>query len=132
MISESIGYSIYGKTVTDRPVLVECKPEATVQGEIHLSANADVFSASVYQTQSPTGVDKYEALGSDLFTGTILGYTGLNSDIAFTFVPSEINSPTGAIDGEYYGLKFIGTETGVFGGKTVADVIVKMTADLEV
>jgi hypothetical protein len=132
MITESIGYSIYGKTVMDRPCLVECKPDATVQGEIHMSKDADVFSASVYKTQAPTGVNKYEALGADLYTGTILGYTGLNDSIAFTFDPSKINSPTGAINGEYYGLKFIATETGIFGGKTVSDVIVKMNADLEV
>jgi len=132
MIYEDIQYSIYGKTVADRPVVAECKPDATVHGQIHFNYEADTFAAKVYKTQAPTGVNKYEAIGPDLYTGTVLGFTGMGADLSFTLDPSKINSPTGAIDGEYFGVKFVATETGIFGGKSVADVIVKMTADLEV
>lgn len=126
MISENLKYTIYGKQVTNKPVVVECKPNATVNGNIRLGADADVFTCNIYKTQSPTGISKYEALGSDLFTSTICRYTGAAMDIEFVFTPSEINTPTGAIDGEYYGIKFIASETGIFGGKSVADVIVKI------
>jgi hypothetical protein len=132
MIHEEIKYTIYGKTVTDRPVVAECKPDATCNGQIYLDHAADTFSAKVYKTSAPTGISKYEADGPDLYTGTILGYTGMDSSLDFTFNPAAVNSPTGAIDGEYYDVKFIASETGIFGGKSTVDIVIKMTANLEV
>ena len=130
MIKEDLEYTIYGKKASDRPVLAQCKPDATLQGTVHFNRSMDVYAAEVYAVQSPTGVSAYETVGSNLYTGSILGFTGYGSDAAFTFVPSSINTPTGAIDGELYGIKVIGSETGIFGGRAVADVIVEMNSDL--
>jgi hypothetical protein len=132
MIQEDLTYSIYGKNVTGRPVVVECKPDATCDGQIHLSHDADVFEAKVYKVLAPTGGDGYAIQGQDLYTSNICGYTGYQSDIVFSLVPSAIDAPTGALSGDLYGLKFIASETGIFGTKAVADVIVKIKADLEI
>ena len=133
MISENIEYSIYNKIVTDRPVVTQCTVGSTVNGAIHLPDPADIFSVRVYKVASPTGsVSKYEAIGPNIYNSTILGYTGYQSDITFVVDPTQISFPTGALDGEYYGIKFIATETGIFGGKTVADIIMKMNVDIEV
>jgi len=132
MISETIRYTIYGKQTSSAPVTIECKPDASVPGTISLSRDYDVYGAKVYPIYTPTGVDRYEASGPDISTHSILAWTGLNSSIDFNFTPSEINSPTGAQDGEMYGIKFTAQETGNMGTKSVSDVIVKINSDIEV
>ena len=130
-MTQTIRYSIGGNASTREPVVAKVNSKATLEGCIDIPGTADVFSASVNKICSQTGVEKYEVLGPDLFSSSILAFTGLDSEITFVLDPSQINPTTGAIHGELYGLKFIATETGAPNHKYVADVIVDISDRIE-
>jgi hypothetical protein len=130
-IEKQIIYSVYGKTTTSEPCLVQAKPDETVQGTVTFPGNMSTFDGRLYRTSSPTGSNPYVLEGSNFFTGSIAGLTGVAKECSFVVDLSQVNAPTGAQSGELYALKILAGYTGIFGTKSVADVIITVKAEVQ-
>ena len=128
---QTLQYTIDGQLHTREPVVVQVNSEATCDGRILLPSAADVFEARVNKVKQFTGVKKYDCSTGNIYTSTMLGWTGYQSDITFTFDPSKINTPTGAIHDETYAICFRASETGIVNKRYAADVIVQISDNIK-
>lgn len=128
---KSIVYDFVNKQVASNPVIIQCRPKESVNGSMTFPNSMNTFSATLRAVTALTGTNTYVQSGPNYFTGSIAGITGMDRVCSVSVDTSLIKAPTGAIDGETYGLKVSAGATGVFQIKTVADVIVKVIAEFK-
>lgn len=129
-IKEPTVIEIYGKPQGQGDVAkVNCIVGSTLQGTVNFPGQVDTVSCRMYKTISYTGLPWYPPMSIDMYTGTICSITGLDT-LEFTIDPKEINAPTGAINGELYAVKFVGTCTGINPIKSTMDLVIEMKEDI--
>jgi len=103
-IKQELRHNIYGKSTKDYLPVVTCKANETVEGRIQTDLRGITgLVGHVYTVLAPTGLnDPYIQVGGDHATGAVLGYTGYNDTISYTFDPTIL----GAQHGQNYGIEF--------------------------
>ena len=113
-IRQDYRFTIYDKPTRKELPIGKVRSDGTCYGTVKTSYGFTGLDASVYQVISPTGAADapWLQVGSDLYTGTCLYYTGMfgsysgtNQIIDCHFDPSHVGA-SGADHGEYYGLQF--------------------------
>lgn len=105
-IRQELRHTIFDRQIMSYLPVVETKHDQTAYGSIKTPSGFTGLQAEVYRIAEPTGLDSpWIKLGGDLYTGTILSYTGVGQIIDWQFDPKDVGI-TGAQHGQHYGISF--------------------------
>jgi hypothetical protein len=105
-IRQELRHTIFDRQIMSYLPVVETKHDQTAYGSIKTPSGFTGLQAEVYRIAEPTGLNSpWLILGDDLYTGTILSYTGLGQIIDWQFHPAQVGI-TGAQHGQHYGISF--------------------------